>query len=72
MINVSITNKHCSSSYVYHRPSTPIPPLAMKIKFELDTEKASKACLADYASYEAAECRTAKFLCDVIDKVTKT
>jgi hypothetical protein len=44
----------------------------MKIKFELDTEKASKACLADYASYEAAECRTAKFLCDVIDKVTKT
>ncbi len=30
---------------------------------------AHKSCLADYASYEAAKCRVAKFLHDIIDEV---
>jgi hypothetical protein len=32
-------------------------------------EAAHKSCLADYATYEAAKCRVAKFLRNVIDKV---
>jgi hypothetical protein len=51
MINVSITNKYCSSSNVYHHLSMPIPPSAIEIKFKLDTEKASKALVAIAATH---------------------